>query len=140
MKAAQKAGYWRKDHGYYCDLNIGAMGRWILTEYGRRFAEAGCIDDPEDIHYLHPNEIRKAAIPGGRVNLRLYVERWKATHKANLEVEPELFFGDISLAQEIIWSDPTLSVSAQIPIVREELKADLYGAAAGQVSQKAMPG
>ena len=61
MKAAQKAGYWSEDHGYYCDLYIGAIGRWILTEFARRFTEAGCIDDPEDIHYLHPHEIRKAA-------------------------------------------------------------------------------
>ncbi|MFH1488606.1 MAG: PEP-utilizing enzyme, partial [Pseudomonadota bacterium] len=43
--------------------------------------------------------------------------------------EPEPFYGDISLAQEILRSDPTLSVSTQVPIVREELKADLYGAA-----------
>jgi phosphohistidine swiveling domain-containing protein len=130
MRAAQKAGYWSEDHGYYCDLNIGAMGRWILTEFGRRFAEAGCIDDAEDIHYLHPSEIRKAAIPMGRINLRPYVERRKTAHKANSEIEPVPFFGDISQAQDIVRSDPTLSVSTQIPIVREEMKADLYGAAA----------
>ena len=33
---------------------------------------------PEDIHYLHPSEIRKAAIPMGRINLRPYVERRKS--------------------------------------------------------------
>jgi phosphohistidine swiveling domain-containing protein len=130
MKAAQKGGYWSEDHGYYCDLAVGAMGRWIITEFGRRFAEAGCIDDPEDVHYLHPNEIRKAAIPMGRINLRPYVERRKSAHKRNLEIEPAPFYGDISQAQDIVRSDPTLSVSTQIPIVREELKADLYGAAA----------
>lgn len=130
MKAAQKSGYWSEDHGYYCDLYIGAMGRWILTEFGRRFAEAGSIDDAEDIHYLHPNEIRKAAIPMGRINLRPYVERRKTLHQQNLEIEPIPFFGDISQAQLVLRSDPTLSVSTQLPIVREELKADLYGAAA----------
>lgn len=130
MRAAQKAGYWSEDHGYYCDLNIAAMGRWILTEFGRRFAEAGCIDNIEDINYLHPSEIRKAAIPMGRINLRPYVERRKSVHQANLEIEPAPFYGDISLAQDVIKNDPTLAVSTQIPIVREELKADLYGAAA----------
>jgi phosphohistidine swiveling domain-containing protein len=130
MKAAQKSGYWSEDHGYYCDLYIGAMGRWILTEFGRRFAKAGCIDDVEDIHYLHPNEIRKAAVPLGRINLRPYVERRKKLHGQYLEMEPAPFFGDISQAQLVLRSDPTLSVSTQLPIVREELKADLYGAAA----------
>jgi pyruvate, water dikinase len=130
MKASQKGAYWSEDHGYYCDLAVGAMGRWIITEFGRRFAEAGCIDDPEDVHYLHPNEIRKAAIPMGKVNLRPYVERRKTAHKRNLEIEPAPFYGDITQAQDIVRSDPTLSVSTQVPIVREELKADLYGAAA----------
>jgi pyruvate,water dikinase len=128
MKAAQKAGYWSEDHSYYCDLYISALGRWILGEFGRRFAEAGCIDDAEDINYLHPNEIRKAAIPMGRVNLRPYVERRKKLHLKNLEIEPVPFFGDIDKAQDVLRSDPTLTVSAQIPLVREELKADLYGA------------
>jgi phosphohistidine swiveling domain-containing protein len=129
MKAAQKAGYWSEDHGYYCDLYVGAMGRWLLSEFGRRFAQAGCIDDAEDVHYLHPNEVRKAAIPMGRINLRPYVERRKKLHEEYLDMEPAPFFGDISQAQSVLRSDPTLSVSTQLPIVREELKADLYGAA-----------
>ena len=130
MKAAQKAGFWSEDHTYYCDFYIGSMGRWIVTEFGRRFAEAGCIDDPADVHFLHPNEIRKAAIPMGRINLRPYVERRKAVYEKNLIGEPAPFYGNIEKAQDVLRSDPTLQVSTQVPIVREELKADLYGAAA----------
>jgi pyruvate,water dikinase len=130
MKAAQKAGYWSEDHTFFSDFYIGAIGRWITSEYGRRFAEAGCIDEPDDIHYLHPNEIRKAAIPMGRVNLRPYLEPRKEAWWKNVDLEPAPFYGDISQAQAILRSDPTLSVSTQLPIVREELKADLYGAAA----------
>jgi pyruvate,water dikinase len=130
MRAAQKSGYWSEDHTFYCDLYIGSLGRWIITEFGRRFAEAGSIDQPEDVHYLHANEIRKAAIPMGRINLRPYVERRKKLHEEYLLIEPEPFLGDISKAQEVLRSDPTLVVSTQLPIVREELKADLYGAAA----------
>lgn len=130
MGAAQKSGFWSEDHTYFCDFYVGAIGRWIVTEYGRRFAEAGCIDNPEDIHFLHPNEIRKAAIPMDRVNLRPYVERRKKAWEESLKIDPQPFYGDISQAQSVLRSDPTLSVSTQVPIVREELKADLYGAAA----------
>jgi pyruvate,water dikinase len=130
MKAAQKSGYWSEDHTYYCDLYIGALGRWIVTEFGRRFAEAGCIEDPEDIHFLHPNEIRKAAIPMGRINLRPYVARRKELFEKSLLNEPAPFYGDIEKAQMVLRSDPTLQVATQLPIVRKELKADLYGAAA----------
>ena len=130
MKAAQYAGFWSEDHGYYCDFYVSSMGRWISAEYGRRFAAAGCIDDPDDVYFLTPNEIRKAGVPMGKINLRPYVERRKAAWEKNVNLEPAPFYGDISKAQDILRSDPTLSVSAQLPIVREELKADLYGAAA----------
>ncbi len=130
MKSAQKSGFWSEDHTYFCDFYVGAMGRWIVTEFGRRFAEAGCIDDPEDIHFLHAYEIRKAAIPMGNVNLRPYVERRKAAWEKSYNLDPPPFYGNIEKAQEVLRSDPTLSVSTQHPIVREELKADLYGAAA----------
>jgi pyruvate,water dikinase len=130
MKSAQKSGYWSEDHTYFCDFYVGAMGRWIVTEFGRRFAEAGCIDDPEDIHFLHVYEIRKAAIPMADVNLRPYVERRKAAWEKSYNLDPPPFYGDITKAQDVLRSDPTLSVSSQVPIVREELKADLYGAAA----------
>ncbi len=129
MRAAQKSGYWSEDHTYYCDFYVGTMGHWIVTEYGRRFAEAGVIEKQEDVHFLHPNEIRKAAIPMGRIDLKPYVEKRKQTWEKNLTIEPKPFYGDIEQAQSILHSDPTLSVSTQVPIVRKELKADLYGAA-----------
>ena len=130
MKSAQKSGFWSEDHTYFCDLYVGSMGRWIVSEFGRRFAEAGCIDDPEDIHFLHAHEIRKAAIPMGDVNLRPYVERRKEAWEKSFKLDPPPFYGNIEKAQDVLRSDPTLSVSTQLPIVREELKADLYGAAA----------
>jgi phosphohistidine swiveling domain-containing protein len=130
MGAAQKSGYWSEDHTYFCDFYVGALGRWIVTELGRRFAEAGCIDHPDDIHFLHTNEIRKAAVPMGDVNLRPYVERRKEAWEKSFKLDPPPFYGDIQKAQEILRSDPTLSVSTQLPIVREDLKADLYGASA----------
>src|SRR5690606_2830761 len=63
LKAAQKAGYWSEDHNYYLDLYCCAMGRWITQEIGRRFAEAGAIDDSQDVYFLIADEIEKAMIP-----------------------------------------------------------------------------
>ena len=70
MKAAQKAGYWSEDHTYYCELYCNALGRWITREIGRRFAEAGVIDDPEDVYFLIGDEIEKAMIPMEKVKLQ----------------------------------------------------------------------
>jgi pyruvate,water dikinase len=130
LKAGQMAGYWSEDHTYYSDFYVSAMGRWIFTEYGRRFAEAGCIGNSDDIFFLLPDEIRKAAIPMGLVNLRPYAEPRKKAWEESLKIDPPIFLGDPDKVQQVISSDPTLAVSAtQHPIVREEIKADLYGSA-----------
>lgn len=130
MKGAQRAGYWSEDHTPYLDFYVCALGRWITRELGRRFSQAGCMDDPEDIYFLLPDEIRKAYIPMGKVNLRPYVERRKKEWEENLKKEPKPFYGNIEKAHEMIMKDPSISVSVQAPIVRPELKADLYGSAA----------
>lgn len=130
MGAAQKAGYWSEDHTYYLDLYCwGGLGRWITREMGRRFAEAGVIDDPEDIYFLIADEIEKAFIPMGKVKLHRYVDMRKKEWEGYLKITPKPFYGKIELVQEMIKKDPVITVSTSAPVVREELKADLYGAA-----------
>jgi len=129
MKAAQKAGRWSEDHTYYCELYCHGIGRWITREIGRRFAEAGVIDDPEDVHFLIADEIEKAMIPMGKVKLHRYVKARKKEWEGYLKGTPKPFYGNIERVQEMLRKDPTISVSTSAPIVREELKADLYGAA-----------
>jgi phosphoenolpyruvate synthase/pyruvate phosphate dikinase len=130
LKGAQKAGFWSEDHTPYLDFYVCALGRWITKELGRRFSLVGCMDDPEDIYFLLPDEIRKAYIAMGKINLRSYVERRKKEWEENLKKEPKTFYGNIEKVQEMIMKDPSISVSVQAPIVRPELKADLYGSAA----------
>ncbi|MBW1613117.1 MAG: hypothetical protein JRJ57_03905 [Deltaproteobacteria bacterium] len=130
MKGAQKACYWSEDHTPYLDMYVGALGRWITRELGKRFAQSGCIDDPEDIYFLLTDEIRKGIHSAGRANLRPYVKSRRKEWEENLKKEPKPFYGDIERAGEMIMKDPSISVSVQAPVVRPELKADLYGAAA----------
>jgi phosphohistidine swiveling domain-containing protein len=130
LKAGQKAGYWSEDHTYYSDFYISAIGRWIFAEYGRRFAGAGCINDPDDVYFLLPDDIRKAAIPMGMVDLRMYVKQRKEAWEESHKIDPPIFLGNPDKVHEVINSDPTLTVSAtQHPIIRTQLKADLYGSA-----------
>jgi pyruvate,water dikinase len=129
MKCAQMAGYFSEDHNFYCDLYTGAMGRWITREIGGRFAEAGAIDDPEDVYFLIPGEIYKALIPMGRVRLQGYVDARKAEWEGYLGVAPQMLLGNVSVMAEVARRDPVISAAASIPNVRDDLKADLYGSA-----------
>lgn len=57
------------------------------------------------------------------------MERRKERYEKSLNIKPEPYYGNIEKAQDVLRSDPSLQVSTQVPIVREEIKADLYGAA-----------
>lgn len=129
MKSAQMAGYFSEDHNYYCDLYTGAMGRWITREIGRRFAEAGAIDDPEDIYFLLPGEIYKALIPMDRTRLQSYVGARKAEWEGYLSLTPQMLLGNAAMMAEIVRRDPVISAAASVPNVRGDVKADLYGSA-----------
>jgi pyruvate,water dikinase len=129
MKAAQKAGYWSEDHTYYFDLYCAAMGRWITREIGRRFAEAGVINEPQDVYFLVADEIEKAIIPMGKVKLDKYVNQRKKEWEQYLKTTPKPYYGNIDLVQDMIKKDPVITVSTSAPIVREDIKADLYSAA-----------
>ena len=129
MKAAQKASYWSEDHTYYLDLYCHAMGRWITREIGRRFAEAGVVKDAEDVYFLIADEIEKAMVPMGKVKLHKYVNKRRKEWEVYLKTTPEPFYGNIELVQEMIKKDPVITVSTSAPVVREDVKADLYSAA-----------
>jgi len=129
MKAAQKAGYWSEDHNYYLDLYCNGVGRWITREIGRRFAEAGVIDDPEDVYFLVADEVEKALIPMGKNKLHHQVDVRKKEWQGYLKVAPKSYYGNVEMVQEILRKDPVISVATSVPIVRKDVKADLYGAA-----------
>jgi pyruvate,water dikinase len=129
MRSAQNAGYFSEDHTYYCDLYTSAMGRWITREIGRRFAEAGAIDNLEDIYFLIPGEISKALIPMDRVKLQSYVDARKQEWEGYLTATPEMLLGNAAAMAEIARRDPVISAAASVPREREDVKADLYGSA-----------
>jgi len=46
------------DHHFYIDQGTNARLRLVAIAIGRKLAEAGPLDDPEDVVYLHYNELR----------------------------------------------------------------------------------
>jgi pyruvate,water dikinase len=132
MRCGQKAGVFSEDHNYYFDCWAMSIGRHLFQEYGKRFVKAGVIDRVDDIYMLMPLEIRKASIALERVNLRPYAqarrEEWEKVVKlASWEFKP--FLGKVEMLGEMVRKDPLMAVNAELPVVRPELKADLYGAA-----------
>jgi len=127
MGIAEISSPWSEEHGVIMDTPATAIGRHVFMEYGRRFAQAGVIDNQNDILFLFPWDIRKAAIAMERINLRPYVNMRREEWERNLKVKPEPFIGDISVMPEVARKDPIFRIVGVPPRVRPELKADLYG-------------
>jgi len=129
MRVAQKGSVFSEEHNWYLDQHVAAISRRIFLEYGRRFAEAGIIEERDDIFYLLPPEVRKASICMDRIDLRPYVKERKEERERYLKIEPKPFLGDMEKFPEVARKNPIIRVVASPPRVKPELKADLYAAA-----------
>jgi len=61
LKAAQESTVLEEDHNFWIDQRGVYEVRRVLMEVGRRFADAGVLDAPEDIFYLTLDELRETA-------------------------------------------------------------------------------
>ncbi|MBN2123496.1 MAG: phosphoenolpyruvate-utilizing protein [Deltaproteobacteria bacterium] len=135
MRLAQKSGIFSEEHDHYLDLYTHAMMRRSALGLGRSFAAAGAIDTPEDIFFLNPEEVRRAAINPDQFDLRYIVDRrkadweeWKKTPNPPAFLK-EGFDLDQAMGVLVQSNDPIALkvVVGAMPQVRPELKADLYG-------------
>ena len=78
LKAAQDGTIIQEDHNHWMDQRGMYKVRQVLLEFGRRFAEAGVIDDPEDVVYLTSDELRETATGLPRGDQREVVAQRKA--------------------------------------------------------------
>ncbi|MBC8273754.1 MAG: phosphoenolpyruvate-utilizing protein [Chloroflexi bacterium] len=135
MRGAQWCSRWSEDHVFYCESYALALGRRVLMEMARRYARAGVLDEPEDILFLVPDEIRLPAITMHRCPMKKLARIRKEQWQEFLKQEPPVFIGDPSSLARQAAVNPGLRIIAALPIVKPELKADLYGSgsAAGVV-------
>lgn len=66
----------QEDHNFYIDQIGLSVQRVPALEAGRRLAAAGRITKPEDVFFLHYDELQDA-LRGGEANLRNLIERRK---------------------------------------------------------------
>lgn len=129
MKAALWSSIVSEEHIFYCENYGNALGRLVTKEVGKRFAEAGLLNEPRDICFLTPEEIAIRIIL--KFDARDTVKIRKQQHTEFRKVEPPPFFGNPEAIPETFAKDPALSLAVvPIPRVRPELKADLYGTGA----------
>jgi pyruvate,water dikinase len=135
LRLAQKSGVFSEEHDHYLDLYSHAMIRRSALAVAARLAAAGAIDVPDDVFFLIPDEIRKAAINPDQFNLKPAVaqrraqwQEWMRTPNPPVILK-DGFDMDQAMAVLVKSNDPIALkvVVGSMPIARPELKADLHG-------------
>ncbi|KPJ52885.1 MAG: hypothetical protein AMJ37_02145 [Dehalococcoidia bacterium DG_18] len=139
VRLGQKASSYSEEHNWYLDLYAHAMIRRCCLGIGRRLAQAGTIDQPEDVFFIIPDEIERVMLAPEYHDLRYIVNRrrkeWEGWVKDDLEGRTPPVLTTRASIEEAVMQDiiPAMDAIAikivvgEIPKVRPELKADLYG-------------
>jgi pyruvate,water dikinase len=81
------------DHHFFIDQGTNARVRLVLVALGRKLAEAGHLDDPEDVMYLHYNELRTLVAAPEAVAARRLVRERRDRHEAAYGLRPPDWVG-----------------------------------------------
>ncbi len=81
------------DHHFYIDQGTNARLRIVLVAIGVKLAEAGALDDPEDVMYLRYNELRLLMADPCAVDARELVSDRRDYHEDAAERRPPSWVG-----------------------------------------------
>jgi phosphohistidine swiveling domain-containing protein len=88
LAAAQQATIISEDHNYYIDFGAIYQVRQVILEFGRRFARAGIILDPQDIFMLTPDELRDTINRLPEIDRTVLVRRRKTELEQFRQIAP----------------------------------------------------
>jgi phosphohistidine swiveling domain-containing protein len=132
---AGKTGSFSEEHDLYCELHCHAVLRRGFLGIGRRLAAAGTLDRPDDVFFLNPDEVERVlGAPEFHKLQHIANRRRKRWEEIRFSSVPPVFTKRANI-QEAVGNDLLPSADAiiikivvgELPRVRPELKADIYG-------------
>jgi pyruvate,water dikinase len=81
------------DHHFYVDQGTNARVRVAAIAIGRKLTEAGALSDPEDVVYLHYNELRRLMADPGAFDAKDVVSDRRDEREEAYEKRPPAWLG-----------------------------------------------
>src|SRR3954466_8880447 len=81
------------DHHCYVDQGTNARLRIVAIAIGRKLADAGALADPEDVAFLHYNELRRLMADPGAFDAQELVSDRRDEHEEAYERRPPAWLG-----------------------------------------------
>ena len=135
INLAGKASSYSEEHDLYCELYLHALVRRGLLGIGKRLVQAGTLDRPDDTLFLNPDEIEQVMLAPEFHKLQYIANRRRARwEEMKFKETPPVFteragFNE-AVGMDLIPSEDVIIlklVVGEMPRVRPELKADIYG-------------
>jgi phosphohistidine swiveling domain-containing protein len=135
IRLAGKASSYSEEHDLYCELMSQALIRRGYMAIGKRLAQAGTIDTPDDVFMLNPDEIDRVMMVPEAHDLKSISRRRRASWEQwQNQPNPPLISdrADINeaVAKDLLPSGDVIGlkvVVGEIPEPKPELNADLLG-------------
>lgn len=135
IRLAGKSSSYSEEHDLYCELSVHALMRRGYLAMGRRLAQSGTIDKPEDIFMLNPDEIDRVIMVPEAHDMRWITRRrradWEKAHKtANPPVLTKRASLEEAVKLDLLPSGDAIAIKivvGEMPQPKPKLKADLWG-------------
>lgn len=142
IRLAQWASVYSEEHDLYCELACQALMRRGYLAIGRRFAQEGTLDRPDDVFMLNPWEIESAILLPRFNDLTWIAKRrraewegWIRRFTTEGEFRPPVYTDRQGGLEEAVAKDllPSLDpicikiIIGELPVAKPQLKADLLG-------------
>ncbi len=95
LKAAQAGTVLQEDHNHWIDQRVHYKARQVLLEFGRRFAEAGVIEQTDDVFFLTSEELRVMAVTFPQGDRRQLVTQRKSEMDNFRAIQPPPALGTL---------------------------------------------
>ena len=130
-----KTGSFSEEHDLFCELHCHAVMRRGFLGIGRRLSAAGTLDKPDDIFFLNPDEVERVLGAPEFHKLQFIANRRrKRWEEVRFSQVPPVFTTrsgiEEAVGQDLLPSADAIIIKivvGELPRVRPELKADIYG-------------
>lgn len=132
---AAKCSSYQEEHAIYTEYAYHTAIRYGYLRIAEKLVKAGSIEQKDDIFFLIPPEIEIAMINPDRIGLDHIVKARRAIYEEWLKSPIQLIFTardsvDEAFEKDLVYSYDPIMISCVVgeqPVIRKELKADLYG-------------
>jgi pyruvate,water dikinase len=87
------------DHHFYIDQGANAHVRLVLIAIGKKLVELGVLDAPDDVVFLHYNELRVFMGDPKAMDARALVAKAKAAREQAYTLRPKDWIGTVTQSQ-----------------------------------------